>query len=85
MLQATVSSAAELVFGRSPGEATHVEVMNELTAKFQKLEELCSWLEGPSMRICSLLLEPPPGQACWADHLGEVVGDSRWLLLSSVG
>jgi hypothetical protein len=51
-----------------------VEVMNELTANFQKLEQLFSQLEGPGMRIYSLLLGPPSGQARWADHLGEVAG-----------
>jgi hypothetical protein len=69
-----VSSAVELVLGCSPGEASRVEVMNELTTKFQKLKELCSWPEGPSMRICSLLLGPPPNQACWANRLGEAAG-----------
>jgi hypothetical protein len=39
---AAVSSTTELVLGRSPGETSQVEVMNELTRKFQKLEELCS-------------------------------------------
>jgi hypothetical protein len=64
MLRAAMYSTAELVLGRSPGEASRVEVMNELTTKFQKLEELCSPLEGPSTRICNLLLGPPPNQAC---------------------
>jgi hypothetical protein len=58
--------------------------MNELTAKFQKLEELCSWPEGPGSQICSLLLGPPPDQACWADRLRRQLGDSRRLWLSSV-
>jgi hypothetical protein len=34
MLEAAVSSTAELVLGRSPCETSRVEVMNELTAKF---------------------------------------------------
>jgi hypothetical protein len=33
-LQAAVSSTVELVLGRPPGEASRLEVMNELTAKF---------------------------------------------------
>jgi hypothetical protein len=74
VIRATVSSAVELVLGCSPGEASRVEVMNELTTKFQKLKELCSWPEGPGMRICSLLLGPPPNQACWANRLGEAAG-----------
>jgi hypothetical protein len=41
--------------------------MNELGAKFLRLEESCLWLEGPDARICILLLGPPPGQAHWAD------------------
>jgi hypothetical protein len=53
----------ELVLGQLPNESSRVEVMNELVAKFQRQEELCSWLEGPGMRICDLLLGPPPSQA----------------------
>jgi hypothetical protein len=64
VLRAAVSSATELVLGHSPKEASLVEVMNELTAKFQKLEELCLRLEGPGMRIYDLLFGLPPGQAC---------------------
>jgi hypothetical protein len=48
--------------------------MNELATKFWRLEELCSWLEGPGARICSLFLGPPPGQARWADRLEEAIG-----------
>jgi hypothetical protein len=50
--------------------------MNELVAKFWRREELCSWLEGPSARICDLLLGPPPSQAQWANRLAEAAG---WL------
>jgi hypothetical protein len=73
-LQVAVSSAVELMLGRSPDETSRVEVMNELAAKFWRLEDLCSRLEGPDMRICSLLLMPPPGQARWVDYLEEVAG-----------
>jgi hypothetical protein len=44
------------------------------------------WLERPGMRICELLLGPPPSQARWADHLGEAAGrleaelTARWLV-----
>jgi hypothetical protein len=62
-LQATVSSAAELALGRSPNKTSRVEVMNDLVAKFQRWKELCSWLEGPGVRIYDLLLGPPPSQA----------------------
>jgi hypothetical protein len=61
MLRAVVSSAIELVLGCSPDETTWVDVMNELTTNFQRLEQLCSRLEGSGMRIYSLLLGPPPG------------------------
>jgi hypothetical protein len=64
VLQAAMSSFAELVLGRLPDKASQMEVMNELTAKFQKLEELCSRLEGPGTRIYSLLLGSPLDQAC---------------------
>jgi hypothetical protein len=40
--QAVVTSAMERVLRRSPDETSRVDVMNELTAKIQKLEELCS-------------------------------------------
>jgi hypothetical protein len=63
MLWAAVSAVMELVLGQLPNESSRVEVMNELVAKFRRQEELCSWLEGPSMRICDLLLGPPPSQA----------------------
>jgi hypothetical protein len=46
--------------------------MNELGAKFLRLEESCLWLEEPDARICILLLGPPPGQARWADCREEV-------------
>jgi hypothetical protein len=62
-LRVAVSSTAELVLGHSLDETSHVEAMNELTTKFRRLEDLCSWLEGPGARICSLLLELPLGQA----------------------
>jgi hypothetical protein len=67
--QAVVTSAMERVLRRSPDETSRVDVMNELTAKIQKLEELCSWLKGLGVRIYDLLLGPLPGQAQWADHL----------------
>jgi hypothetical protein len=38
-LRAAVSSAVESVLGRSPDEAFRVEVVGELVAKFQRLEE----------------------------------------------
>jgi hypothetical protein len=77
-LQATVTSGTELVLGRSPNETFRVEIVDELVAQFQKLEELCSWLERPGVRICDLLLGPSPDQARWADRLDEAVGSWRW-------
>jgi hypothetical protein len=44
-LWAAVSSAAESALARSPDEIFRVEVVGELVAGFQKLEERCSWLE----------------------------------------
>jgi hypothetical protein len=69
-----MSSKMELVLGCLPDETLQVEVMDELVAEFQRLEELCSLHECPSMRICDLLLGPPLGQARWANHLDEAVG-----------
>jgi hypothetical protein len=70
-LLAAVSFATELVLGCSPRETSQVEGMNVLITKLQGLEELCSQLEGPCVRICSLLLRPPPGQVHCADRLEE--------------
>jgi hypothetical protein len=72
-LWVAVTSAMELVLGRSPDVTFWVEIADELVAKFQKLEERCSWLERPSARIYDLLLGPPPDQARWADRPDEAV------------
>jgi hypothetical protein len=45
MLWVVVSSATVLVLGRLLDETFRVEVMDELVAKFWRLEELCSRLE----------------------------------------
>jgi hypothetical protein len=71
VLQVVVSSIAKLVLGHSPDESFQVEVMDELVAKFQRLEELCSWLERPGMRISDPLLGPSLDQAQWADRQGK--------------
>jgi hypothetical protein len=63
VLQATVSSTTELALGRSPDETFRVEVVGELVAEFQKLEEQCSRLERHGTSICDLLLGSPPGRA----------------------
>jgi hypothetical protein len=49
--------------GRSPNDTFRVEVVGELVAEFQKLEEQRPWLERPATRICDLLLGLPPGRA----------------------
>jgi hypothetical protein len=61
VLRAPVSFTAELVLGCSPDGTSRVEVMCELSTKFQRLEELCSWVEGPGARIFSMLHGLPPG------------------------
>jgi hypothetical protein len=71
MLRAAVTSAKELVLWHSLNETFWVEIADELVANFQRLEELCSWLERPSVRIYDLLLRPSLDQARWADHLDE--------------
>jgi hypothetical protein len=60
-LEAAVSPTSESVLGRSHDETFPVEVVDELVAEFQKLEELCSRLEWPSASFCDLLLGPPFG------------------------
>jgi hypothetical protein len=76
VLQAAVSSAVELVLGRSPDETIQVDVVSELIAEFWRLGELCSLLERHGSRIYDLLLGPSLGQARWADRLNE---DVSWL------
>jgi hypothetical protein len=69
-----VSSAVELVLGRSPDGTSRVEVVGELVAKFQMVEDWHSQLDWPTVRICDLLLVPPPGRAQLADCLNEATG-----------
>jgi hypothetical protein len=76
-LQAVVSSIAESALGHSLKDTFHMEVVGELGAKFQKLEERRSQLERPAVRICDLLLGPPPGRARLVDHLDEATGPLR--------
>jgi hypothetical protein len=71
MLWMTVSSTVEFVLGRSLDETFRVEVVDELVAKFWKLEEWCSRLERSGVRIYDLLLGPPSGRARLADYLYE--------------
>jgi hypothetical protein len=76
-LQAVVSTAAESVLGCSPSDTFRVEVVHELAAEFQKIEDQRSRLEWPAMRICDLLLGPPSGWAQLADCLDEATGQLR--------
>jgi hypothetical protein len=71
VLQAAVFSTAESVFGHSPDEIFRVEVVGELVAVFQRLEEQCSRLEQLVTRICDLLPGPPPSRASLAERLDE--------------
>jgi hypothetical protein len=76
-LRAAVSSAVESVLGGSPNDTFHMEVVGELVAKFQKLDERSSQLERPAMRIYDLLLGPPPSRDRLANHLDEAAGQHR--------
>jgi hypothetical protein len=76
-LQAVVSSAVESAHGHSPDEIFYVEVVGELVAEFQMMDKWCSWLEWHTVRICDILLGPPPGQARPADHLDEAIDQLR--------
>jgi hypothetical protein len=73
-LWAAMSSVVDLVLGLSPDETSWVEVMRELTVKIRRPDDFSLQLEGPSMRIYSLLLRPLSGRAQWADRLEEVAG-----------
>jgi hypothetical protein len=73
-LQVAVTSAVELVLGRTPNETFRLEIVDELVAQFWKLEELCSRLERPGAKIYDLLLRLPLDQARWANRLDEAAG-----------
>jgi hypothetical protein len=77
MPQAMVSTIVESVFGRSPCDTFYMEVVSEVAAEFQKMENRSSRLERPTARICDLLLGPPPDWAQLVDHLDEVMGQLR--------
>jgi hypothetical protein len=55
----------ELVFWCSPSNTFRVEVVSELAAEFQKMEDRCSWLE------------QPPSQVRPADRLDKATGQLR--------
>jgi hypothetical protein len=76
-LRVWVSFAVKSVLGRSLRDIFRVEVMGELAAKFQKMEDRCSWLQWPITRVCDLLLGPPPDRARLVDHLDEAVKQLR--------
>jgi hypothetical protein len=76
-LRVAVSFAVKSVLGRSLRDIFRVEVMGELAAKFQKMEDRRSWLQWPITRVCDLLLGPPPDRARLVDHLDEAVKQLR--------
>jgi hypothetical protein len=80
-LRSAVSSVVEFMLRRSLNETFHVEVVDEMVAEFQKLEEWRSWLERSGSRIWDLLLGPPFGQAQLTDCLNEAAGQVgvSWL------
>jgi hypothetical protein len=55
----------------------HTKMVGEPAAEFQKMEEQRSWLERPAVRICDLLLGPPPSWARLVDHLDKATGQLR--------
>jgi hypothetical protein len=71
VLRVVVSFATESVLGCLPSDTFHVEVVGELAAEFQKMEDQCYQIEQPTARICDLLLGPLPSQARMADHLDQ--------------
>jgi hypothetical protein len=80
VLQAAVSFTVESALGRSPDEIFRVGVVGEMVVEFKRLEEWCSRLERPAVRICDLLLGPPPGWAQLADCQNEVTRKLRVVL-----
>jgi hypothetical protein len=62
VLQVAVTSTTESVLVRSPYETFWVEAVGELFAEFRRLEEMCSWLKRPGVRIYDLLLGVPLNQ-----------------------
>jgi hypothetical protein len=62
-LRVVVSSTVESVLRRLPDETVWLELVGEQVAKFRRLEERCSRLGWPGMRIYDLLLRPPLDQA----------------------
>jgi hypothetical protein len=61
-IQVAVSSIMKSALGRSPNEIFCMEVVGELVAEFQRMEERRSRLEQPAVRIYDLVLGPPPGR-----------------------
>jgi hypothetical protein len=65
------------VLWRSPNDTFRVEVVGELVAKYQKLEECCAWLERSVARMCDLLLGLPLSQDRLADRMDEANGQLK--------
>jgi hypothetical protein len=62
VLRVAVSSVVVFTLGRLPDETFWAVVVDELVTEFWKLEEWCSRLEQPGVRICDLLLRSPFGR-----------------------
>jgi hypothetical protein len=61
--ESLVSTSAESVLGHSPSDTFRVEVVSELAAKFQKMEDWPQQLEWPATRIYDVLVRLPPSRA----------------------
>jgi hypothetical protein len=81
-LWAAVSTVAESVLGCSPSDTFYVEVLTELAADFQKIEDQRSWIKRHAMRIYDLLLGPPSGRSRLAVRLDEAVEQLRVELVA---
>jgi hypothetical protein len=76
-LWAAVPTTVESVLGHSPSDTYRVEVVDEMAAEFEKMEDRHSRLEWPAARIYDLVLGTPPGRAWLADLLDEAAGHLR--------
>jgi hypothetical protein len=76
-LRVAVSSTSASVLWRSPNDTFRVEVVGELVAKYQKLEDCRAWLERSVARMCDLLLGLPLSQDRLADRMDEANGQLK--------
>jgi hypothetical protein len=73
-LRVMVPFVADSALGRSPGEIFHVEVVDELVAEFQRLDERCSQLERPPWGFATCSYDhhyrtPVLEEANWSFHM----------------